>query len=134
MPEKLPPSEAPDLGDVVARLERLERALAHLRAGLDDLRSHLRAEVRTRRVTVVEHDGFERLVLDSAGHFGHLTVQARGSTRGSVAVEVFAADPVDGDAAHVGLALIIEGDVVAAVDVQQGRPAMVWAPGESGDG
>lgn len=131
--EHPPPTshEAPDFADLVARLEGLEQSFARVSAALDELRERFATEIRTHRVVIVEHDGFERVVLDGAGRFGHLTVQARGDRQGSVAVEVFAADAVDGDPSHVGLALIDDGDVVAAVDVQAGHPAIVWVPGAS---
>lgn len=47
-------------GDQVAELERTVR---ELRADLEHLRRELASEVRTRRVVVVEPDGFERVVV-----------------------------------------------------------------------
>lgn len=122
-----PPSNDPDR--TAARLDRLALALDELRARLDRIQAQLGTEVRTGRLVIVEADGFERVVADGGGHFGALTVQARPRTGGSVAIEVFAADARDGDRAHVGVALVDGGDVVAAVDVQSGRPAMIWTPG-----
>lgn len=118
-----------DTHDIATRLDRIERTLVELRAQVERIRAQLGAEVRTGRLVVVEADGFERVVVDGAGHFGALTLRARGQDDGSVAVEVFAADAHEGDRAHVGLALLDGGDVVAAVDVQSGRPAMIWTPG-----
>jgi hypothetical protein len=111
------------------RLDQLEQALDDLRARLERIRAHLGAEIRTGRLVIVEGDGFERVVLDAGGHHGAVTVRARTSSTRSVAVEVVAADARDGDRAHVGVALLDAGDVVAAVDVQSGRPAMIWTPG-----
>jgi len=125
-------SDAPapdDPDDTAGRLDRIEQALADLRTRLDRIHAQLGSEVRTGRLVIVEGDGFERVVLDGAGHFGALTLRARSRTDGSVAVEVFAADAHEGDRAHVGLALLDGGDVVAAVDVQSGGPAMIWTPG-----
>lgn len=129
-PEPAPHDRSPDAsGDLAERLEHIERSLADLRAQLERVRAQLGAEVRTGRLVIIEGDGFERMVLDAAGHFGGVTVRARSRSNGTVAVEVFAADAHEGDRAHVGLALVDDGDVVAAVDVQSGRPAMVWTPG-----
>lgn len=129
-----PPTEAPDDGSpgrpspIAGRLDRIEQTLDELRARLERIGTQLGAEVRTGRLVIVEGDGFERVIVDGAGHFGALTLQARPQAAGSVAVEVFAADAHDGDLAHVGVALVDAGDVVAAVDVQSGRPAMIWTP------
>lgn len=127
--DRSPHNPPPDDSDGTAeRLDRLEVALDDVRARLERIRAQLGSEVRTERLVILEGDGFERMVLDAAGHFGGMTVRARGRSAGTVAVEVFAADAHDGDRAHVGLALLDDGEVVAAVDVQSGRPAAIWAP------
>lgn len=109
-----------------ARLATLEAAVAEIRSRLARLRHHLGEEVRTRRLVVTEADGFERVVLEGNRSYGAVTVRARSAGPGTVAVDIFAADALDGDPAHIGVALIDAGDVVAAVDAFAGRPAVVW--------
>lgn len=116
-----------------ARLTALEATVVEVRARLRRLHGQLDHEVRTRRVVIVEHDGFERAVLEAERSFGALTVRARSASPGTVAVELFAADARDGEPAHLGIALLDAGDVVAAVDVLAGREAMVWTQVERTD-
>ena len=131
MPEHLhlDPSDPTDVA-LVARLDALDAAIGEVAARLARLRHTLAGEVRTRRIVVTEPDGFERIVAEATGGVGAVTVRTRTITAGTVGVEVFAADPVGGDPAHVGVALLDGGDVVAAIDLQAGRPAMVWRTGE----
>lgn len=127
MPEH-PHLDPPDPADaaLVARLDALDTAIGEVAARLARLRRTLAGEIRTRRLVVAEPDGFERVVAAATGGLGAVTVRTRTAGPGTVGVEVFAADPVGGDPAHVGVALLDDGDVVAAIDVQAGRPAMVW--------
>ena len=41
-------------------------------------------------------------------------------------VELFVNYEVDGGSAHVGVALTVRGDVVAILDVVEGRPPELW--------
>ena len=120
---------APDSPDdhLSARLATLEATVAEVRARLRRLHRQLGDEVRTRRLVIDEADGFERVVLEGNASFGAVTVRARSAGPGTVAVDVFAADGRDGEPAHIGVALIDAGDVVAAVDALAGRPAVIWA-------
>lgn len=131
MPEHphLDPSDPTD-ASLLARLDALDTAIGDVAARLARLRRTLAGEVRTRRLVVAEADGFERVVADATGGVGAVTVRTRTHGPGTVGVEVFAADPVGDDPAHVGVALLDGGDVVAAVDLASGRPAMVWLAGE----
>ena len=132
MPEHHPhldPSDPTDAA-LVARLDTLDTAIGDVATRLASLRRALAAEVRTRRLVVAELDGFERVVAEATGGVGAVTVRTRAAGTGTVGVEVFAADPLGNDPAHVGVALLDGGDVVAAVDLVSGRPAMVWLAGD----
>ncbi len=102
---------------VEARLGAVERLLG-------ELIEHLGHEVRTRRVVVVEDDGFERVILASGGRHGEVTVAARNPGVGTTAAELYAHDAVEGDGPHAGVALIEDGDVsvLREVMVNGGSP------------
>jgi hypothetical protein len=123
-----PAGHRPDSPDdhLNARLDALEATVAEVRSRLARLHRQLDDEVRTQRLVVTEADGFERVVLEGNRCYGAVTVRARTAGPGTVAVDIFAADALDGDPAHIGVALIDAGDVVAAVDAFAGRPAVVW--------
>lgn len=110
-----------EIGRLAERLDTLSSELAELRASL------LR-EVRSRRVVVVEHDGFERIVLGASERFGHVTVVSRTAIDSSTGVELFANDAVDAEPANVGLALVDGGDVVSTLDVTSGARPRLWLP------
>ena len=112
-------NEPPDERSMVERIAVLEAAVAELQASLA-------REVRTRRVVVVDRDGFERVVIGAPDGFGHVTVRARTRADGSTCVELFANDPADGDGAEVGVALSAGGELVATLSVFEGRPAALW--------
>jgi hypothetical protein len=107
------------------------RELDQLRQEVAALRAAISTEIRTRRVTVVEPDGFERIVLEAQGRFGSIAVRTR-SKAAPTEAGLFGNDPIDGDGSHVGIALTDQGDVVAAFEVLQGREAVLWTePPES---
>lgn len=72
-----------DSSELAGEIDRLRTELAALRI-------ELTSEVRTRRVVIVEGDGFERVVLGARGEFGHVTVNGRSAERGSTCAELFA--------------------------------------------
>lgn len=127
MPEHLhlDPSDPADVA-LAARLDALDAAISDVAARLARLRGTLAGEIRTRRLVVAEPDGFERVVAEATGGLGAVLVRTRTTGPGTVGVEVFAADPVGGDPAHVGVALLDGGDVVAAIDLQAGCRPMIW--------
>lgn len=131
MPEHphLDPSDPADVA-LAARLDALDAAIGDVAARLARLRGALAGEIRTRRLVVAEPDGFERVVAEATGGLGAVLVRTRTTGPGTVGVEVFAADPVGGDPAHVGVALLDGGDVVAAIDLQAGRRPMIWLGGD----
>lgn len=107
------------LGQLVERIDSMGRELVELRRALGE-------EVRTRRVVVVEDDGFERIVLGAAARFGHVTVQARSAGGEPACVELFANDRINGGGAHVGVALSDAGDVAAVLELIVGRLPELW--------
>jgi hypothetical protein len=114
------------LGDVARRLDEIEAALGSMRDELAALRRALGEELRTRRLVVVEDDGFERVVISARGAFGYVAVCGRNGPRDRSRVELFANDPIDGDGTHVGVALSTRGDVVASLEVLDRHRARLW--------
>jgi hypothetical protein len=78
---------------------------------LPELIEHTAQEVRTRRVAVVEDDGFERVVLEANDTHGEVTVTARGGHNGTTAAELYAHDPTEGNTATAGVTLVRDGDL-----------------------
>jgi hypothetical protein len=113
-------------GDVRQLLRELAARVSLLEIEGEHLRDSVAEEVRTRRIVVVGDDGHERIVLGAHDQYGHVTVFAASPAPGSTCVELFVTDPVDGDGAEVGLALIDAGDTVATVNVFEGRRAQLW--------
>jgi len=111
---------------MVATVRDLVERVGALSAELADLRTSLASEVRTRRVVVVEEDGFERIILGARDRFGHVTVVSRTPPGASTIAELFANDPVDADGANVGVALTDAGNVVATLDVADDRAPRLW--------
>lgn len=122
--------------------ERLQQEVVHLRLQIE-------AEVRTRRLVVVDEagiararistatggecrmvllneDGFERIRLRGLRDIGFVEVAARSNSRYPTRVEMFAHDPVDGDECQVGVHLVDRGDGVGGLDVFEGGDAVVW--------
>jgi hypothetical protein len=98
-----------DSDSVLARLARIEWLLGDLDAGRHE-------EIRARRLVVVDASGEERVII--TGETGHASVVVRAAGTGSprtTAAELYVVDPVDGDSAEVGLALVVGGDVVATL-------------------
>jgi len=83
-------------------IEALRSEVAALRAALQD-------EVRTRRVVVVDASGRPRVVLDAPSGHASVRVDAEG---GDPSVELYAVDAIEADGPEVGLALVVDGDVV----------------------
>ncbi len=77
----------------------------------DELRA-LRDEVRTRRVVVVDAAGRPRVVLSADPGVGSVRVDAEG---GDPSVELYAVDALDADGPEVGLALVVDGEVVTSI-------------------
>ncbi len=99
-----PPIDASSDTTLSDRVDAVERLLL-------ELIEHNAQEVRTRRVAVIEDDGFERVVIQANGTHGEVTVTARGGRNGTTAAELYAHDPTDGDAATAGVTLVRDGDL-----------------------
>jgi hypothetical protein len=115
--------DGPPQGGYTVRdwLGELDVELDELRAQVALLRSGLREEVRTRRLVVVEDDGFPRVVAEAQGLYGGVEVRSRAGERPAVASGLFVVDAGDGDPANAGAQLSDAGDVVALLDVSGGR-------------
>src|SRR5882762_4519852 len=96
-------------GDAAA-IDALTDRVRQLTEELLELRRSSDREVRTRRLVVVEEDGFERIVAEGGGRFGQVTVYGRTPDGRSTCVELFVNDPVDANAAHAGMALVDGGE------------------------
>jgi hypothetical protein len=71
-------------------------------------------ELRTRRLVIVDADGADRIVLEAGPTHGSVLVRAAGGD-GTVGVELYAVDPIEADGPEVGLALVVDGDVVGGL-------------------
>ena len=92
------PDPIEDLADLVTTLQARVDAL-------DD-------EVRTRRVVVVDGAGRPRVVLSADPGVAPGPVDAEGA---DPSIGLYAVDAIDADGPEVGVALVVEGDVVASV-------------------
>jgi hypothetical protein len=119
-----PPTGGDD--DVHQLLRELAARVSVLELEGEHLRDSMAEQLRTRRVVVVGEDGHERVVLGAHDQFGHVTVFAASSKRDTTCAELFVTDPVDGDGAEIGLALIEAGDTVATLNVFEGHRARLW--------
>ncbi len=105
-----PPIDASSDTTLSERVDAVERLLL-------ELIEHNAQEVRTRRVAVIEDDGFERVVIQADGAHGEVTVTARGGRNGTTAAELYAHDPTEGDAATAGVALVRDGNLRWVTDL-----------------
>lgn len=104
------PIDSDDTKTLSERVDAVERLLLHL---IEQI-SH---EVRTRRVAVIEDDGFERVAIEATGTRGGLTVSARGGIGCGTAAEIYAHDASEGDSATAGVALVRDGDIEWTADL-----------------
>jgi hypothetical protein len=123
------PDHSREGGGLDQRVDALEAEATRLRDALDCLRASLAVEVRTRRLVVVDESGFERLVAEGAGNHGFLVLRGQAVGQGSTSVQLFADDPLDGEGVHVGVALGERGDIVAVLEVSDGREPTLWLRG-----
>lgn len=114
----------PDGG--VDRMLGLTREVRSLHDELSALRDALATEVRTRRIVVVEADGFERCIVDAAGTHAVITLAGRSEPGLSTAMDFYVDDAMDGDGPSVGLALIDRGNVVASFGLVSPQSPRVW--------
>ena len=83
MDQRTPTPTRPEVDEVRA----LRGEVALLRQELAELRRSLAQEVRTRRLVVVEEDGFERIDASADGHGGSIIVRARDDSWAIVAAD-----------------------------------------------
>ncbi len=88
-------------------IEDLAELVTTLQARVDALDD----EVRTRRVVVIDGAGRPRVVLSADPGVASVRVDAEGA---DPSIELYAVDAIDADGPEVGVALVVEGDVVAS--------------------
>lgn len=93
MPESV--GELQDLADLVVALQARVDALD--------------TEVRTRRLVVVDGAGRPRVVLSADPGVASVRVDAVAS---DPSIELYAVDAIDADGPEVGIAIVVDGDVV----------------------
>lgn len=120
------PATDEDRAALAHRVQALEREVRRLRDAVDAYRAALVDEVRTHRLVVVDRAGFARIVAEGGLDHAHVSVHARAGGPGSTKVELFADDPLDGDATHVGLALGRGGDAVATFELGARGEPVLW--------
>ncbi|MBX3285957.1 MAG: hypothetical protein KF703_11490 [Actinobacteria bacterium] len=94
----------PGLAERIARLEALVRELAR--------RIERPGAVTVGRLAVADEDGAERIVLDTVARTASVLVRVPGAAGATTGIELFATPPEDGEAATVGLCVLVDGDVV----------------------
>jgi len=93
--------------DMVERIERLEAQLDRLVTG-----STPEAELRARRLVIVDDAGAERVVIETVAGTGSVLVRVPGRRGETDGIELFATPPDGAEAASIGLCVVREGDVV----------------------
>ena len=86
-------------------IEDLTDLVTTLQARVDALD----AEVRTRRLVVVDGAGRRRVVLSADPGVASVRVDAPGA---DPSIELYAVDAIDADGAEVGIAIVVDGDVL----------------------
>ena len=69
-------------------------------------------EVRTRRLVVVDGAGRPRVVLSADPGVASVRVDAAGA---DPSIELYAVDAIDADGPEVGVAIVVDGDVLAVL-------------------
>jgi hypothetical protein len=115
--------------------DHADRSPLELVAQLGELRERLDAlerepaELRCRRIVVLDIAGVERIVLEATPSSGSVRVLTDRTDGPTTAAELFAVDAVDGDPANAGVAFTDTGEVVGLLDVTSGRPPRWWDAG-----
>ena len=104
-----------------------------LREELAALRRELADEVRTRRVVVVEPDGFERVILYAEETHGGITLGGRSERGRSTALDIHVDDAEEDadpeDVPSFGFAFWDRGNTVASFVVVSPGPPALWSDG-----
>lgn len=104
----------------------LARDLELLRAEFEELRAELAAEVRTRRLVVVEQDGRERAVIAAHGDHGEISVRGEGLQGETTAAVLHAGDARGDEEVDSGLTVLSSGSAVSALHVVGGQLPEFW--------
>lgn len=95
-------------GEVAELRERLERLSSSVR----DLQEEYAREVRTRRVTVVDDEGVQRVVLSARQHCGSVLVRVNRPAGSTTGAELYAWEDPDSGETDAGVCLVRDGEVV----------------------
>lgn len=88
------PTEQPTLRSLARQASSLATELAELRAAVTQLRAGLAAQIRTRRVEVVDDHGVQRVVMSASEHGASVGVHLPSGRRGSTCIELFGFDAI----------------------------------------
>jgi hypothetical protein len=105
--------DKPASGDILGRLEALERQLIALQS-----------VVRTRRLVVVDHDGHDRIVGEVVDGHAELRVQGTDGAGPQGSVVIYSSPGASGLGFAVGVQLWASGNAVAELNAwsDEGRP------------
>lgn len=99
-------------GDPHDQLEELAARLAAIELELAMVRASVEERLRTRRLSVVDEHGVERIVLEARRATGSVLVRVDGPAGQTTGVEIYAQEAEDG-AHEVGVCVVRDGDVVS---------------------
>lgn len=99
--------------DLQVQVDELRQRVESLTSDVRELQDGYAREVRTQRVTVVDEDGVERVVLSTRENGGSVLVRLDRPAGQTTGAELYAWDDPDSDASDAGVCLVREGDLVA---------------------
>ena len=101
-------------------------AITGLRREIASLRAEIAQGVRTRSLSVVDAEGFERVRLRAEDDYGSVSVSSRSEPGERTCVEVFALDADGADSAYVGVELIDRGNSMTGYALYEGAKPRLW--------
>lgn len=97
-----------------------------LRQHLQRLEQSIAAGIATREVVVAGEDGIPRVVISADATRGRVEIFGRSGLGVPSSVEMFGLDAAHGIGAHVGVALVERGDIVAIFEAIDDEPPDLW--------
>jgi hypothetical protein len=101
-------------------------AITGLRREIAALRAEIAQGVRTRSLTVVDAEGFERIRLRAEDDHGSVSVSSRSEPGERTRAEMFALDGDGVDGAYVGVELIDRGNSITGYALYEGAKPRLW--------